>query len=59
VSPPPETKHYAIRQQHRLLAAQTRDVLVPSVTLIELLDYIDELEARDYASWETAMGEDL
>jgi hypothetical protein len=42
-----------LRDQLRRLAAQTRDVLVPSNDLVELLDYIDELEEWD------GMGEDL
>jgi hypothetical protein len=53
------TEMHKMIEQHRRLAAQTPDVLVPSETLITLLDYIRELEhSLEEERW-TAMGENL
>jgi hypothetical protein len=59
MSTPPTGEHHQVREQLRNLAAQTRDVLVPSNDLVTLLDYIDELEEAAYTAWEKSMGEDL
>lgn len=56
---PPDTKHYAARQRLRFIASQRPEVIVPSLEMVTLLDYIVELEAANYDAWENSMGEDL
>jgi hypothetical protein len=58
MSGPPDTKHYAFRQQLRRFAAQG-NVTIKAADLIELLNYIDELEEANYTAWERSQGEDL
>jgi hypothetical protein len=55
----PEPKYFALQEQLRRLTACTTNLYVPSADLINLLDYINELEEAQYAAWEYRMGEDL
>jgi hypothetical protein len=56
---PPNSKHYAFRQQLRHFAAQGPSVTVNSAELISLLDILDEQDEALYTAWEISMGEDL
>ncbi len=65
MSPPPNGKHHALRERQRATIKQLADfsskmpMQIPIDEMATLLDYIDELEEADYASWERSMGEDL
>jgi hypothetical protein len=55
--PPPDAKHYALRQQLRLAALGRASMPVLTFDLVALLDYIDELERDNYRTWEAHMAQ--